>query len=171
MKAVEMVLRGIKCDAPGCDYTDPTAEDPKAIQQDNTMQLSDREQVIALAEKLMGFVCSHQTNLGHYLPRDRSDVDAIAVWLPDPEEPKLMSVQHWNPLESISDAWMLQDRILQLGPKVRREFTQALNEIAWQSPSDCGGNGRDWAMIHATPRQRCLAALKAIESMEVRDGK
>ena len=64
----------------------------------------------------------------------------------------------WNPAERIDHAWMVEDRIKDLG--LEYQYCRALikvcnlDDISWQS---------QWALIHATPEQRCLAALEAKE--------
>ena len=120
--------------------------------------MTDREIVIALAEKVMGFVCSSRMELGHYLPCDRSDVDAIAVWLPDPEQPNLMSVQHWSPLESISDAWMIVEKLQALDKYVRIEIRPSGNSTVdvWRWGNVITMRGE------SIPRLICLAALTAV---------
>lgn len=64
---------------------------------------------------------------------------------------------------SIADAWLAEERIAEL--KLKKQYVEALQEIV--------GTRRDivlkftiWALVHATPEQRCLAALKATENRD-----
>lgn len=64
--------------------------------------------------------------------------------------------RNWNPLESIADAFDVQQHAME-SPERRRSYTRWLNRIAWDITTD--RNGRDWAMINASARHRCIALL------------
>ena len=62
----------------------------------------------------------------------------------------------------ISAAWLVEERIAELG--LIDEYCRHLNDIA-NARWDAGEKlGRSWQLIHATPEDRCRAALKAVES-------
>ncbi len=123
---------------------------------------SDREIVRWVAEKVMGWQV-FKSGRGSWWARDKADTyeerDIMLESLHPWDEMPI-----WDPLTSIADAFEVQAAILAQGPKIRREYTRALNLIAWD-PADAQ-DGRDWAMISATARQRTLAAYRAMGGQE-----
>jgi hypothetical protein len=66
--------------------------------------------------------------------------------------------------------WVIEDRIAELGEAAMHAYTVTLAGMVWMDARDRPGlrgwqDWRDtWAIVRATPRQRCIAALLAAES-------
>ena len=61
----------------------------------------------------------------------------------------------------IRAAWAVEEQI------ARRGFHREYGNILFKSLRDVGGDGVAFRVAHATPEQRCRAALKAVERMGV----
>lgn len=81
---------------------------------------------------------------------------------------ELQSLQEdFNPAERIDHAWMVEERIAELDLVAR--YLKALIKIVHGNAvkvfSDLTIMGF-WYLVHATPEQRCLAALEAVKEGE-----
>lgn len=75
-----------------------------------------------------------------------------------------MLVPNWT--ASVSEVWELEETI---APEYREAYCQALTRVVNRQTGDTLDNQR-WALIHATPRQRCIAWLEASDTLERQDG-
>ncbi len=66
----------------------------------------------------------------------------------------------WSPSTNISDAMEVEDRIAELG--LGNEYIGALRDVTGADAMSFTWQ-QDWLIAHATPRQRCEAALAAIK--------
>lgn len=66
----------------------------------------------------------------------------------------------WTPSTDISQAMMVEDKILERG--LQDKYCFELSKIVTPVDKEDIWNQR-WYLIHATPQQRCQAALKAVE--------
>lgn len=67
----------------------------------------------------------------------------------------------FKPYTNISDAWLVEERIIEL--KLAKEYVDALIAIVSDDNDTDPANLTQMLIVHATPRQRCKAALEAIE--------
>lgn len=113
--------------------------------------MTDREIVIFLAEKVMGWQV-FQSGRGSWWARDKADtleerdimLESLHPWDEMPA---------WKPLESIADAFEVQ-AALKAGQIDR--YIEALLD-GWPK----SGFNEYWWLIQLTPRQRCLAIVEA----------
>ena len=115
--------------------------------------MTDRELVIALAEKVMGW---------------HTHAISERMWFTGTNSiPK----GNWNPLESISDAWMIVERIREIVPKQTTTQTYAFQLCQTGIPGEWTAsftvNDFDWshqatAEADTAPRAICLAGIKAL---------
>ena len=75
------------------------------------------------------------------------------------DEEQNISHPCFRPSTSISAAWLVEERIAELG---------LIDEYCWEiiklASTKKGDPPQQWNLIHATPEDRCRAALKAMES-------
>lgn len=73
----------------------------------------------------------------------------------------VVSLGHWEPSEDISASWEVEERIA--SRKDQGWYVRALCDIVG-TPRDGTRTLAmdDWRLIHATPEQRCKAALLAV---------
>ena len=75
----------------------------------------------------------------------------------------------WNPIESIEAAFQVEDRLAELG--LQNDYIAHLWIVVGATRNGINFWTADnfkafWLCVHATPEQRCRAALAAIESKE-----
>ena len=70
-------------------------------------------------------------------------------------------IEPFHPECDIRAAWAMEEEI------ARRGFHREYGNILFKSLRDVGGDGVAFRVAHATPEQRCRAALKAVERMGV----
>jgi hypothetical protein len=122
--------------------------------------VTDREIVIYLAKNVMGW----STTQGE---------DPDSLWLVVPGghvaafwvEGK-SGANYWNPLESIVDAYEVGMRLPVEDRAFLHRFMKALDHIACVDKGRLTGGEQFWLEVHATPRQRCMAILQALEVKE-----
>ena len=89
--------------------------------------------------------------------------ERVMGWLKH-ERYGLISVPPYS--TDISAAWQMEDRIAELG--LIEEYCFQLNSIAnAHLDRDYFRQPQRWQLIHATPEDRCRAALKAVEMVDV----
>lgn len=76
------------------------------------------------------------------------------------DETFVMQVESWQPYTNIEQAMMMQKEIHKKG--LARKYTNAFFNIIEPEGTTLPDDELVWAMIHATPQQRCEAALKAV---------
>ena len=110
-------------------------------------ELTDRELIVALAEKVMGWtvITSGRGSLVAFSPRDEDD--------------RILATTHpwesvdWNPLTSIADAWMLVEAMVARGMVV----------IVKGDGLRAGDSNPKWTVLtDANPRTDALTAPRAI---------
>ncbi len=112
------------------------------------------ERIKKIAEKVMGWHLSDDDE-GYYW-YDSNNTPVIKATDDDGLDPWL---EHWNPLENIADAWQVEDDMAKLHRKA--EYIMHLTRILDLPPLANTNEHGIFALIHATPEQRCLAALRA----------
>ena len=79
---------------------------------------------------------------------------------------KLTKEDHWYLVPEFSTdiavAWLVEERIAELG--LIKEYCMHLNEIANEHWDAGNRQSQRWQLIHATPEDRCRAALMAAEA-------
>lgn len=126
-----------------------------------TTPMTDREKVVKLATEVMGWTMRPPRRLKEPdYPCFGMDLDAMATFYE--WEDGSVSFRGWNPLDSISDAYEMESRI---PVALRDEYCRAL----WNSFADIKTPWRSkfegyWFFTHATARQRCDAAISALEA-------
>lgn len=118
--------------------------------------MTDAEIIRHLAEKVMGWKV-FQSGRGSWWARDKEGtleerdimIESLHQWDEMPA---------WNPLVYISDAFEVQSA---LPEELRAIYQRALDVEV--SPEDLRRTAiqQEWALITATPRQRCLAMVEA----------
>ena len=68
----------------------------------------------------------------------------------------------FRPSKSIAAAWLVEERIEEMG--LIEEYCMHLNEIANAHWDEGKRQPQRWQLIHATPEDRCQAALMAAEA-------
>ena len=67
--------------------------------------------------------------------------------------------ERWRPDLDISAAWLVEERIAELG---------LIDEYCWEiiklASTKKGDPPQQWNLVHATPEDRCRAALKAVDN-------
>ena len=69
---------------------------------------------------------------------------------------------NWNPLENISDAWEVEEKIK--NKELSNEYVSALFNYFDNADIDYKRVGAFFSLIHATPRERCMAMIKVIDA-------
>lgn len=114
-----------------------------------TNNLSDRQLDALVAERVMGWVRGHRWGNGN------------GEWIIDGELYEKHRIS-WDrtPRYStgIAAAMQVEDRIAGLGELAKAKYVNALRELL--------GRPSLFDIAHADPRQRCLAALAALEGTE-----
>lgn len=72
----------------------------------------------------------------------------------------------WNPCESIADAWRMEERILEL--KLWNKYVAALLLIKLGKETPAVTLVEMFNLIHATPRERTVAAVEAAKGAETK---
>jgi len=114
-----------------------------------------REIDALIAEKVMGWKLSKQ----------QISIEGWAdVWRN--EDGEIMAYdREWKPTSEISDAWQVEEKIhSEAGPEIAA-YIVALNEITFgdfYAGRALDNYGTLWRMVHASPLNRCLAALEAV---------
>jgi hypothetical protein len=106
--------------------------------------MTDRELVAAVAEHVMGWQVFREKRrwmVGIGSPE-------MAIW-------RESEVMDWDPLNEIADAYVMESSIPE---SLQGQYGGALVGIVERENH---GNATAWLLAHATPRQRCLAALAA----------
>ena len=79
-----------------------------------------------------------------------------------------ISFSHWNPARHIAQAFQVQAEIEKRGLEAIGLFESALmRETASTARNNARGTEltvAPWRLINASPRERCLAALKTVEA-------
>jgi hypothetical protein len=105
-----------------------------------------------VAEKVMGWTLSSAP----------SGLRIVALWCDSHGQP-LRRESEWFPSTSIADAREIEDEIERRGLKWK--YTQALVSLSLffpEVPDFVHDEDLWWFLIHATPEQRSLAALKTV---------
>lgn len=119
--------------------------------------MTDREIIIHLAEKVMGWHVYPLTKSGYdqRLHEHRLIENIEGKWnhFPPGKPGKL-----WNPPESIADAFEVGEALACRGGSMKRFSAYLLAVMEIDTPLE----GQDvYAISHATARQRCLAIVEA----------
>ena len=70
--------------------------------------------------------------------------------------PGAVQVSQWNPSENIADAWQVEELVADNGLKL--EYARALSSLML-GRTHTGIMSHEWMLIHASPLDRCKAAL------------
>ena len=70
--------------------------------------------------------------------------------------------REFSPSTDIAAAWLVEERIEELG--LIEEYCMYLNEVANAHWDRGKRQPQRWQLIHATPEDRCRAALMAVEA-------
>ncbi len=70
--------------------------------------------------------------------------------------------EDFNPSNDIAAAWEVEQKIGTMGKNIRDEYILAIHDVVghqleWDSSIEA-----EWAILRASPEQRCLAALRAV---------
>ena len=113
----------------------------------NIDKMEGKELAIAVAERVMGW--KKVSWLGEYDWRDG-----------DGEQPYSFSA--WKPSTDIAAAWLVEERIAEL--ELIEEYCMALESLLFDANWEEESINVVWLTIHATPEDRCRAALMATET-------
>ena len=105
--------------------------------------MNNRELDAKVATDVMGWTAERKPGLPH-------------LWLPPGH-----FIYGWRPSTDIAAAMQVEERIEEMG--LIEEYCMHLNEIANAHWDGIKRQPQRWQLIHATPEDRCLAALKAVE--------
>lgn len=72
--------------------------------------------------------------------------------------------KEWNPLESIADAFEVQTELLK-NPRLASIYAYRLNDMAYNGLAVCPLRRVIAFLLSATPRQRCEAAIAALDQV------
>ncbi len=121
----------------------------------DTTTLTDREKVIQLAEKVMGWKAVEVGTFKLLVRLERQNGFPLEYRTGC----KGGSAAMWNPLESMEDAFMMQERITGHDRIVYRRHIQDI--ISGDNPRKFVS---DEDLLYASARQRCDGALRLLES-------
>lgn len=117
--------------------------------------MTDREIDALVAEKVMGLKPGKAHGVVY------QDEPVIEYEFPGPK------YRQFKPSTDIAAAWMVEEKLREIGAGLMSEYGIALVDLLWDDPPSMDGMFRVgglgiFSVAHATPRQRCLAALKAV---------
>lgn len=119
------------------------------LTREQILSMSAQELAEATAVHVMGWVKHEDAEIGEYY-HEQANVCGVNI------SAYVVLIDDWNPAEDIAAAWEVEGKIKELsgGEKglIIRYMTRLMNVV--------GEDGFD--MLHATPEQRCKAALLAV---------
>ena len=95
----------------------------------------------------------------------RGDSILGEYWV-DNSEQIIERIDDWQPITDIAAAWQVEERIKEL--RLIDKYCMHLNANAsarWRGDVHLS---QLWQLIHASPEDRCLAAIRTMEAMEKR---
>ena len=118
--------------------------------------MTDDELNAAVATKVMGWRVHHR-NTAHYVAaKDYNWLESkVEAW-----------IDEWRPSTSIADAWRMEERILEL--KLWNKYVAALLLIKLGKETPAVTLVEMFNLIHATPRERTMAAVEAAKGAETK---
>ena len=124
-------------------------------------KLEGRELDTKMAE-LMGYVCTGNTPEGK--PLIYEDGSGVAIIIDDKWTPR-MPHRRFLPSTDITAAYQVEDRIEEL--ELIEEYCYQIHRVtlaSWNLRRDGITQVAIWRLIHATPAERCRAAVLAVEA-------
>ena len=101
-----------------------------------------------------------QLELAQWL--DDVGIESIGTYCIDGPEDWWRELSNWTPSTDIADARKMEDRIAEMVDLFRYRYAQAMDSVLQgQGFFPLSNEEYTWAILHATPEQRCLAFLKA----------
>lgn len=125
-----------------------------------TTPMTDREKVVKLATEVMGWTMRPARRLKEPdYPCFGMDLDAMATFYE--WEDGSVSFRGWNPLDSISDAMEMQAKIPEA---LHWYYVTELLKLIEPDTREYPSTNTYWMLANATARQRCDAAISALEA-------